>query len=151
MDVIGRGIIAGFLATLLLSGVFDPVATVARTADVLPPMFGWLLHLLVGSLIWGVAFALVHPLLRGPFWLRGVLFGIGTWLLVMVAVMPLTRGGLFGLALGVGSPAVMLVIHLVYGALLGAIFGVLQPPSQNGREHLPIQSGDEESLTPLPR
>src|SRR5215207_570554 len=141
MDRIGRGVIAGFLATLVLSAVFDPMTTLARMADVLPPTFGWVLHFTVGSLIWGAGFALVYDFMRGPSWLRGLLFGIGAWLVVMLAVMPLTRGGFFGLALGIATPAAMLLIHLLYGALLGGIYGVLGPEdaarksSGEGRRH----------------
>lgn len=52
MDVIGRGVIAGFLATLALSAVIDPMTTVARIGDLLPPIFAWILHFFVGSFIW---------------------------------------------------------------------------------------------------
>ena len=127
MDIIGRGIIAGFLATLALSAVFDPIAWLARWGDVLPPTFGWLLHFMVGSFLWGAVFAIVHPVMRGPSWLRGILFGLGAWLVVMLALMPLTRAGLFGLSLGFVAPLVMLVVHLSYGALLGSIYGLLDP------------------------
>lgn len=144
MDAIGRGIIAGFLATLAVSAVFDPVVTLARMAGIMPPTFGWLVHFLVGSLIWGAGFAVLQPYLPGPGWLRGVVFGLAAWLAVMLAVMPLTYGGFFGLALGVATPIVMLVVHLVYGALLGGIFGLLDP---TGSSH----HHDDEHLHPLPR
>jgi hypothetical protein len=88
MDIVGRGIIAGFLATLALSAVLDPMMTAARMADVLPPTFGWVLHFFVGSFIWGAGFALLQPLVRGPYWLRGLAFGVIAWLLVMVVAMP---------------------------------------------------------------
>jgi hypothetical protein len=96
-------------------------------ADVLPPTFGWALHFIIGSLIWGAGFALLQKLLRGPFWLRGLVFGLGAWLVVMLGVMPFTRGGLFALKLGIVAPAVMLAIHVVYGVALGVIFGLLLP------------------------
>jgi hypothetical protein len=147
MDVIGRGIIAGFLATLALSAIFGPMANMARMAGVLLPTFGWLLHLLVGSFVWGAAFALVRPLLPGASWLRGLLFGFGAWLIVMLTVMPLTHAGWFGISLGVTAPLVMLAVHLVYGALLGAIFTLLDP---DGGPH-----GEEDHFHdhfhPLPR
>ena len=134
MDVIGRGIIAGFLATLLLSMAVDPIATLARAADVAPPTFGWALHFLVGSLVWGAIFPLAYPHLRGPAWLRGLLFGFVAWMIVMLAIMPLTRGGLFGLALGFAAPTVMLLVHLVYGTLLGSIYRALEP-TPDGDSH----------------
>lgn len=135
MDTLGRGIIAGFLATLALSAVLDPMATVARTADVLPPTFGWLLHFFVGSFVWGAAFALVHGVLRGASWLRGLTFGAGAWLLVMVAVMPLTRAGLFGWTLGWATPIVMLAVHLLYGVVIGILYGLLLPERDGDDVH----------------
>ena len=148
MDMIGRGIIAGFLATLALSGVFHPMVTLARLADVLPPTFWWTLHFLVGSLIWGVGFGLTERFMRGPTWLRGLLFGFASWVMVMVTVMPLTRGGFFGLALGLATPAVMLAAHLIYGALLGGIFGFLDPdrPHHDTADH-----ASDDHLHPQPR
>lgn len=127
MDTLGRGVIAGFLATLVLSLVIDPAVSAARMADVLPPTFVWILHFFVGSFIWGAGFALLQPIVRGPYWLRGIVFGVVAWLLVMLLVMPLTRLGLFGLRLGIATPAVMLFVHVVHGGLLGAIFGALDP------------------------
>lgn len=127
MDSIGRGIVAGFLATLLLSALFDPAALLARMAGVLPPASRWFAHFLIFGLIWGACFPVVRPLLRGPTWARGVEFGFLAWLVVMVTVMPFTHGGLFGLDLGFAAPAVTLAAHVVYGALVGAIFVALDP------------------------
>lgn len=145
MDVIGRGIIAGFLATLALSAVLDPMATLARATGVLPPTFGWALHFLVGSLIWGAGFSLLHSFLPGPLWLRGIVFGFVAWMIMMLAVMPLTRGGLFGLALGLTAPAVMLAVHLIYGALLAGIYGLLDPGTD-----AKSAPDEHEHLHPLP-
>lgn len=136
MDTIGRGIIAGFLATLTLSAMLDPMATVARMADVLPPTFGWLLHFFVGSFVWGAAFASVHGFLRGPSWLRGIVFGAAAWLVVMLAVMPLTQAGLFGWSLGWATPVVMLAIHLLYGVILGTVYGLLRSDDEVRRDEL---------------
>lgn len=154
MDSLGRGIIAGFLATLMLSAMFHPIAFIARSADALPATFGWLLHFMVGSLIWGVGFAATYRLMPGPLWLRGVLFGIATWLIVMLLVLPLTRAGTFGLQLGLPAPALMLLVHLVYGGLLGALFGLLDPDGGKRRPDAPASDEDEhhdDALHPLPR
>jgi hypothetical protein len=156
MDLVGRGIITGFIATLVVSGLFHPIAFVARSADALPPTFAWLLHFMIGSLIWGTSFALVSRLIPGPLWMRGVLFGAASWLIVMLAVMPLTRGGWFGLELGLPAPALMLLVHIVYGALLGAIFGLLDPEADAKgapRGHPPHDASEEHhpDASPLPR
>ena len=155
MDGIGRGVIAGFLATLLLSAIFDPMATLARMADVLPPTFAWALHFTVGSLIWGAGFALVHGHMRGPSWLRGLLFGLAAWFAVMLTVMPFTRGGFFGLGLGLAAPGVMLLIHLVYGTVLGAIYGLLLPEApgrrRGGTRHGPHHAARHNHFRPVAR
>jgi hypothetical protein len=138
--------------------VFHPIAFVARTTDALPATFGWLLHFMVGSLIWGTGFALLYRLVPGPLWLRGILFGVATWLVVMLAMMPLTRGGLFGLQLGLPTPALMLLVHLVYGGLLGGIYGLLDPdggakraPDDPPPPALADDQHPDDVLHPLPR
>jgi hypothetical protein len=139
MDTIGRGIIAGFVATLILSVLLDPLATLARSAGVLvSPAASWMLHFVVGTLVWGTGFALLHDHMRGPPWLRGVIFGFGAWILVMLSAIPLARAGLFGFELGFAPPLVMLLANLIFGGLLGALYGLLDPeqePALHGTEH----------------
>jgi peptidoglycan/LPS O-acetylase OafA/YrhL len=149
MDTVGRGVIAGFIAMLILSALIDPMTAVARIADLVPRTFAWILHLFVGSFIWGAGFALLHPLLRGPSWLRGLLFGALAWLLVMVVVMPLARTGLFGLKLGLAAPAVMLAVHLAYGIMVGVFFAILDQREGNGPAR--DSEADDNRLHPLPR
>ena len=146
MDTLGRGIIAGFMATLILSVLIEPMTTIARMAEVLPRAFAPILHFFVGSFVWGAGFALLHPLLRGPSWLRGLIFGALAWLVVMVFVMPLARTGLFGIKLGFAAPAVMMLVHLVYGVMLGVFFSILEPGHGNGSTDT-----DDNRLHPLPR
>lgn len=136
MDRLGRGLIAGFLATLVLSMAVDPLTTLARHAGVLMPAVGWVLHFTIGTLVWGGTFALVHAHLPGPSWLRGLIFGLAAWLFVMVAVLPMTHAGLFGWAFGWKAPASMLFVHLVYGALLALIYDFLgtEDPKKRNRD-----------------
>jgi hypothetical protein len=156
MDKIGRGIIAGFLATIALSAMLDPIAMLVRTAGILSPTLGWLLHFLVGTLVWGAGFALVHDWLRGPSWLRGILFGIGAWLLVVITVVTVTRLGLFGFELGFATPLAMLAIHVVFGALLGGIYDLLgsSPESEVPQRPAEPDGGElhhDDNWHPLPR
>jgi hypothetical protein len=154
MDKIGRGIIAGFLATIALSAMLDPIAMLVRTTGILSPTLGWLLHFLVGTLVWGAGFALVHDWLRGPSWLRGILFGIAAWLVVVITVVAMRRLGLFGVELGWVTPAAMLAIHIVFGALLGGIYDLLGPPSESQKPRQEERSDEmrpDESWHPLPR
>ena len=73
-DRIGNGIVAGFIATLVMSALHEPVALVTAAAGMRAPV-GLLFHFFVGTLIWGSAFGIVHDWLAGPSWLRGVVFG----------------------------------------------------------------------------
>jgi uncharacterized protein DUF6789 len=156
MDKIGRGIIAGFLATIALSAMLDPIAMLVRTAGILSPTLGWLLHFLVGTLVWGAGFALVQGWLRGPSWLRGIEFGVGAWLLVVIIVVVMRRLGLFGVDLGFVTPLAMLAIHIVFGGLLGGIYDLLEssPQSQAARR-VPERPRNglhpDDNLHPLPR
>jgi hypothetical protein len=154
MDKVGRGIIAGFLATIALSAMLDPIAMLVRTTGILSPTLGWLLHFLVGTLVWGAGFALVHDWLRGPSWLRGVLFGVAAWLVVVITVVAMRRLGLFGVELGLVTPAAMLAIHVVFGALLGGIYDLLGSSSESLRPRQEEPSDEvraDENWHPLPR
>jgi hypothetical protein len=123
-DRIGNGIVAGFIATFVMSALHEPLALVTAAVGMRAPA-GLLFHFFVGTLLWGVVFGIVHDWLPGPSWLRGVLFGGATALLVMFAVAPLTGSGFLCLKLGVWAPAVIALFHLSYGAILGLVYGKL--------------------------
>jgi len=125
MDRFGKGIVAGFIATLVLSLLLDPISILVGTVGVASPVIGWLTHLFVGTVIWGAIFAVVHDWMSGPSWLRGIAFGIAAWLVVMLVVMPLNGAGFFALGLGIATPPVTFIVHALYGALLGEIYGRL--------------------------
>lgn len=153
MDKLGRGIIAGFLATIVLSAMLDPIAMVVRSADLLSPSLGWLLHFLVGTLVWGAGFALVHDVLRGPSWLRGVIFGAGAWLAVIVAVTLMRGVGLFVIDLGVATPAAMLAVNMVFGAILGVIYDLIgtDPAEKVATLHEDEPAHANDNWHPMPR
>lgn len=136
-----KGIIAGLVATLALSALM-----IARMAAGLLPQFdpiellanmlvmggdralGWVVHFVLGAVVWGALYALTEPYLpvqgRAR---RGTLFGVLAWLMVMLAVMPLAGAGVFALRMGVVAPFVTLVLHLAYGVVLGSVYGRLAP------------------------
>lgn len=151
MDTLGRGIIAGFIATLALSVALDPMIAASRLADVLPRSLAWVLHFFVGSFVWGAGFALLQPLLRGPYWLRGLQFGVLAWLLVTLAIMPLTRAGFFGLQLGIAAPVFILLVHIAYGGLLGGVFGLLGPRNGTTAKDAEPTAKPDNLLHPLHR
>ncbi|BAT58096.1 hypothetical protein GJW-30_1_00611 [Variibacter gotjawalensis] len=148
MDLIGRGIIAGFMATLILSSVFHPIARFANASDATNPAVGWLVHFLVGTFLWGAGYGAVQRFLPGANWMRGAIFSLTAWLVLMTALAPLTRAGLFGVNIGLGAPAVMLGVHLAYGLLLGVIFGLLDPEPQHPHEE---EEAHDEHWRPVAR
>lgn len=143
MNRYAAGAVAGLAATVLLSALmllksslgmlpqFNAIAMLAGMANQyagLPatPMVGWVIHLLIGTLLWGLLFAWLEPRIPGGAdTVRGILFSIGTWVLMMVIVMPLAGVGLFGLQTGLPVPVATLVLHIIFGVVLGATYGVL--------------------------
>jgi uncharacterized protein DUF6789 len=131
-----RGMIAGFVATLVLSGLM----LIKGSMDLLPEVniirllvslgsigtvAAWMDHFIVGTVVWGLLFAALDEVSQLPHWLKGIIFGIFAWLLAMALFMPLTKSGLFGWRIGIWASVVMLVYHLVYGAVLGVTYGLL--------------------------
>lgn len=135
--IIGRGIAAGFVATVVLSAMMlikhsmglmpelDPIAMITAMAGASSPAVGWIGHFVIGSIFWGVGLAIVSPYLPGPYGLRGIIFAAGAWLMMMLVVMPMAGAGLFGLGLGMMVPVATLAMHVVFGLVLGGIYGLL--------------------------
>jgi len=134
-DRIGNGIIAGFIATLALSAVHEPVALVTEAVGVRAPVAGWLFHFFVGTLLWGGLFGFAHDFLPGPSWVRGVVFATVAALIVLFGIAPFTGAGVFCLKLGIFAPAVIGLFHLAFGAILGAVYGKLID-SDEARDYL---------------
>jgi len=142
MNNIGKGMIAGFVATAVLSmlmlmksamGLMPELDIISMLSGMMGSglAMGWIAHFMIGTVIWGGLFALFGPKLPGgSFWLKGVIFGVGAWLLMMLAVMPMAGAGVFGMNLGMVAPVMTLMLHLIYGTVLGGVYVVLQ-----GREH----------------
>ena len=129
MDLIGRGLIAGFVTTLVFSAFAEPLTALARMSGA-HATSRWMLHLLLGSLIWGAGLALVHAFLRGPSWLRGAVFALLSWMLVSFAAKPLGIAELSPLECGLAPLSATLLLQLVYGAVLGGVYGLLLPASE---------------------
>jgi hypothetical protein len=134
-DRIGNGIVAGFIATLMLSALHEPVTLVTESVGVRAPVAGLLFHFFVGTLLWGSVFGFVHDYLFGPSWLRGVVFASAAALIVMFGIAPLTGSGFLCLKLGLFAPVVVVLFHLTYGAILGGIYGKLIDTDE-ARDHL---------------
>ncbi|EMP54732.1 hypothetical protein MSNKSG1_15522 [Marinobacter santoriniensis NKSG1] len=146
-----KAIGAGFIATVILSiimvlksmmGVMPQMNAIAMLTQMahgmagMPasPAVGWVLHFVIGSLIWGVLFALLYAKLPGASALpKALSFSVLAWLLMMVVVMPIAGQGLFGLGIGVMASVATLVLHLIWGLALGVSYRMLN--GQSGTEH----------------
>ena len=124
-DRVFNGIVAGFIATLVLSALHEPVLLVAEAIGVHAPATGWLIHFFVGTLLWGGAFGFMHDFMPGPSWMRGTIFAAGAATLVLFVLAPLTGAGLLCLKLGYVAPLIIALFHFSYGAMLGGIYGKL--------------------------
>src|SRR6516162_6738927 len=135
--MIGRGIAAGFVATVVLSAMMlvkhsmglmpelDPIAMITANGgrkfagSRLDCAFCHRKHLL------GYRLRGRQSLPAGPFWLRGMIFAAGAWLLMMIVMMPMAGAGLFGTGLGMMTPVATLMLHIVFGVVLGGVYGLL--------------------------
>jgi hypothetical protein len=136
-DRIGNGIVAGFIATLALSVLHEPVALVTEAVGVHAPVAGLLFHFFVGTLLWGGAFGYAHDFLPGPSWVRGMIFAAGAALIVLLVFAPLSGAGLLCRGLGWFAPVVVTLFHLTYGAILGAVYGKLIDTDE-AHEHMHV-------------
>jgi hypothetical protein len=87
---------------------------------------GWLIHFLIGTVLWGGLYALFFDKLptSSPVG-KAVVFAVGAWLLMMIMAMPMAGAGLFGLKLGMMAPIMTLVLHVIWGLVLGGVFSGL--------------------------
>jgi uncharacterized membrane protein YagU involved in acid resistance len=133
-----KGVIAGFVATVILSVIF----VLFKTFGILPELdivqhidklgsiqmaAAWVDHFIVGTLLWGPIFTGFDATTdeRRPRWQKGLIFGVIAWLAMMLIFMPVIGAGLFGWRLGLLEPVGMLVLHLIYGLVLGVVFELL--------------------------
>jgi len=132
-----KGMVAGLVATLVLSGLL----LVKSTMDLVPELNiirllvnlgsitvvqAWMDHFIVGVVVWGLLFGAYDSVASRPaYWLKGIIFGVFTWLVMMVSFMPLAKTGFFGSKIGPMAAVVTLIYHLVYGAVLGTTYGLL--------------------------
>lgn len=133
----GKGIVAGFIATVVLSilmivkafshwlSAFNAIEGIHRLTGG-PLIMGWVGHFVIGSILWGVLFALLYRHLpggRGP--VRGMVFGLFAWLAMMLLFLPVAGYGFFGVAIGWSVIGFTLLMHLIYGAVLGVSYASL--------------------------
>jgi hypothetical protein len=132
-----KGMIAGLVATIVLSGLllFKGSMDLASHLSIIQLLTqlgsisavqAWMDHFIVGVIVWGLLFAAYDSMATRPaHWLKGLIFGIFAWVLMMVLFMPLAKAGMFGSKIGIEAPLVTLIYHLVYGLVLGTVYGLL--------------------------
>jgi hypothetical protein len=132
-----KGMLAGLVATLVLSGLLLFKGTMNLVPELsiisllmslgsITAVQAWMDHFIVGVVAWGLAFGAYDSLASRPaHWLKGIIFGVFAWVVMMVLFMPLAKAGVFGWKIGPMAAAVTLIYHLVYGAVLGTTYGLL--------------------------
>lgn len=131
MGDVREGVIAGFVATTLLTILFYAqhalsywpqvnFITLLTVADGAPDSaaMAWVLHYVIGTVAWGGLFAVFSPHLPGPHWVRGLLFGVFTWLIMMVAFLPAAGAAMFA-----GGDANIVGVTLAYNLIFGVVLG----------------------------
>ena len=137
MISIKAGFLGGVWATFVISAMMAmnnathaiPELHLARTLSSIlgvpdHAIVGWIAHFVIGTILFGIAFAVLAP--RIPFrsnLVKGLAFGLLTWLGMMVIFMPLGGAGFFAATRGPIAPIAALVLNLVYGSVLGVVYG----------------------------
>jgi hypothetical protein len=132
-----KGMVAGLVATLVLSGLMVinsatelmPQIHIIRWLTALGTLSvpsAWMDHFIVGVIIWGLLFAVYDGAASRPEpWLKGIIFGLFAWLMMMVTFMPLAGAGFFGAKVDISTHIGLLVLNLIFGAVLGVTYGFL--------------------------
>lgn len=69
------------------------------------PLIGWIVHLAIGIVVYGVAIGVLDSKLPGTSHIgHGVMLGVIGWLIMMLTPMPMAGAGLFGMNMGVMAP-----------------------------------------------
>ena len=135
MSNILKGVVAGFVATVVLSilmvikaqmgllPAMNAIKMLTNMAGADSMMVGWVAHFAIGSIAWGGLFALLYSSLPGNSAIaKAVVLSIGAWLLMMIVVMPMAGAGLFGMNIGMMAPVMTLVLHIIFGIVMGAVY-----------------------------
>ncbi|MGB8926383.1 MAG: DUF6789 family protein [Pantoea agglomerans] len=134
-----KSMAAGFIATIVLSALMvmkssmgimpelNPVVMLSGMAHSMMGIsaglnVGWLVHFMIGTVLWGLLFALLYNRLPGQSATKkGLMFSVLAWLLMML--MPMAGAGFFGITLGIMAPVMTLILHLIWGTVLGYTYG----------------------------
>jgi len=158
-DWLPQGIMAGFVATTLLTAglmISYEVARVAGSSATSASFFeNWLWSLthnpvtetarvniavalilnFGAGILLGVLYAgFIEPRLRGGGWWKGTEFALVPWLLSLIVFLPAIGGGFLGLSLHAGPLPIIgnLILHLIYGVTLGSVYAVERWQTESG-------------------
>jgi uncharacterized membrane protein YagU involved in acid resistance len=107
-----------FLAPEMVGHPMDIAAVLGKFTGLGTPA-GMLMHFLLGTLGFAIAFVILGPYLPGPGWLRGVTFMTVIWFLGGLIAMPVLGVGLF---FGGAREAVAALFgHVAFGVILGIV------------------------------
>ena len=143
-STIGKGIIAGFVATFVLSVLLDPIELFAPDIFPASPPVAWVLHFFVGTVVWGIGFSVLHDYLHGPAWQRGLVFALGAWIVVISGAAVLSLAGVLSVDFNATMIVATLIVHVLYGVAIGLVYGWLiegapeSPNESHGNEPHPI-------------
>src|SRR5262249_24546189 len=127
MSNVLKGMTAGFVATLVLSGIMILNGMIDLMAQIniihllmnlsgLSTPAAWWVHSTVGVVFGGLPFAVYDGVAtRRAHGLKGIIFGVFAWLIMMVLFTPLAGAGFFGAKLGIAAVIGLLILHLIYG------------------------------------
>jgi len=160
-----KGMVAGLVATLVLSGLMVlnsatelmPQIHIIRWLTALGTLSvpsAWMDHFIVGVIIWGLLFAVYDGAASRPApWLKGIIFGVFTWLMMMVTFMPLAGAGFFGAKVDISTLIGLLVLNLIFGAVLGVTYDLLgvvapvRPAASPAGETVPVTEAERLRLS----
>lgn len=133
-----NGLLAGVAATLVLSVLMVVTSAMGLGVDTIgelrqlgathfglpdSPVVAWIIHAVVGVVLWGLVFAGTYETWPGAPATKGAVFAVMIWLLTMSMFMPMVGAGFFATNIGFAAPVVALVLYLVFGVVLGTVFG----------------------------
>lgn len=128
------GIIAGFVATLTISALsllktimgLMPLLDTARILSIalaVPVYVGWMIHFVIGAMLWGFGFGAFYSHIPGrSMAAKGASLGVFAWFFMGFIVMPMAGAGLLGLNISLMAPFLSLMLYLIFGLVLGTSF-----------------------------
>lgn len=140
-----QGLVSGLIATVVASLLeipnmflnwFDPFPfLIARTLGV-GDMFGWVIHVLAGTVILGPAFAMLYSKIPTDTpETKGILFSVAAFIVMILGIMVVGGSHVFTGTSGFGTIAWLLITHVVFGIVLGNVFGrMLEKERRAARE-----------------